>query len=253
MSKLVTRATIDDTIGVLYTKEQADAIVAGYPAHEREARGKGIPQLGSGRVFPIDVDTIKCAPFKIPAHFFQINGLDFGWDHPFGAVRCAYDADNDIFYVCAEYRQREQTPIVHAAAIKPWGAWIPCAWPADGEGHEKGSGKPLAPQYREQGLNMLESWATFEEGGDTSKVSVEAGVMDMLVRMQTGRFKVFETCGAYCDEVSYYHRVEGQIVKLVDDLISASRYALMMKRFAVQDPGPGHDLTRPMHANLGIA
>lgn len=245
----VIRCEIQDTVPFLYTQEQADAITAGYPAHERDARARGIPQLGSGAVFPVEQALYKCAPFKIPPHFRQINGLDFGWDHPFASTRCAYDADNDVFYVCAEYRQREQTPIIHAAAIKPWGVWIPCAWPPDGLQHEKGAGKALAPQYREQGLNLLEEWATFEDGG----VSVEAGVMDILDRMKTGRWKVFETCGAWLEEASYYHRKEGQIVKERDDLISASRYALMMRRFAITDPGPGHDLMQPMNAHLGVA
>ncbi len=38
--------TIDDVAH--YTQEERDRIVASYPAHEREARSKGIPVLGSG-------------------------------------------------------------------------------------------------------------------------------------------------------------------------------------------------------------
>jgi hypothetical protein len=34
------------------------------------------------------------------------------------------------------------------------------------------------------------------------------------------------------EEFELYHRKDGLIVKLNDDLISASRYALMMKRYA---------------------
>ncbi|HEY6019152.1 MAG TPA: terminase family protein, partial [Candidatus Paceibacterota bacterium] len=48
----VTSMTIDDVDH--YTPEQRAAIIASYPAHEREARAKGIPTMGSGRVFPID-------------------------------------------------------------------------------------------------------------------------------------------------------------------------------------------------------
>jgi hypothetical protein len=66
---------------------------------------------------------------------------------------------------------------MHAAAIKPWGAWIPCAWPHDGLQHDKGSGQDLAAQYRAQGLNMLQERATFEDGGS----GVEAGVIGMLL------------------------------------------------------------------------
>ena len=57
-----------------------------YPEHEREARTKGIPSLGSGRVFPIAEETILCDPIPIPKHWFQIVGIDFGWEHPFAAT-----------------------------------------------------------------------------------------------------------------------------------------------------------------------
>ena len=56
----------------------------------------------------------------------------------------------------------------------------------------------------------------------------------MLQRMQTGRWKVFSTCQAWMEEFRLYHRSDGKIVKERDDVISASRYALMMKRYAEQ-------------------
>ena len=230
MSQHVTFMTIDDAEH--YTAERRAEIVAGYLPHEREARARGIPVLGSGRIFPIEEGRITIEPMVIPAHWPQLNGVDFGWDHPFAAVNIAWDRDADIIYVCKEYRERETTPHTHAASIRPWGDWIPCAWPADGMQHEKGSGKSLEPQYREQGLKMLPEHATFADGG----VSVEAGVMDMLERMQTGRWKVFSTCGLWFSEFRLYHRDDGKIVKLNDDVISASRYALMMLRRAITKP-----------------
>jgi hypothetical protein len=147
-------------------------------------------------------------------------------------MRLAWDRDNDTVYVTAEYAQRETTPVIHAAAIRPWGAWLPCAWPHDGLQHDKGSGDALAKQYRAQGLNTLPERATFADGSS----GVEAGVMDMLDRMQTGRWKVFSTCGGWLQEFRLYHRTDGLIVKERDDRISASRYALMMLRFAKTQP-----------------
>ncbi len=230
MSRHVVQMTIEDAEH--YTPEQRAAIIASYPAHEREARVKGIPSMGSGRVFPIPEEDIRVTPFTIPPHWPQINGMDFGWDHPFAAVNLAWDRDADCIYVCKEYAAREATPVVHTAAIKPWGDWIPCAWPHDGLQHDKGSGEQLAEQYRGQGLKMLHEKATFPDGGN----GVEAGVMEMLDRMQTGRWKVFETCGGWFGEFRLFHRKDGLIVKLKDDRISASRYAMMMLRFAVVQP-----------------
>ena len=215
-----------------YTPAQRQAIIDSYLPHEREARTKGIPSMGSGRVFPVEESAITVAPFAIPDHWPQLNGLDFGWDHPFAAINVAFDNDADCVYVCKEYAARETTPVIHAASVKPWGAWIPCAWPHDALQHDKGSGETLKAQYQAQGLAMLTEKATFADGGN----SVEAGVMDMLERMQTGRWKVFSTCGGWLQEFRLYHRVDGLIVKLKDDRISASRYALMMRRFAVTKP-----------------
>lgn len=228
----VVRMTIEDAEH--YTPEERAKIIASYPAHEREARTKGVPSMGSGRIFPVPEEDITCEPFDIPAHWVQIIGIDFGWDHPFAAARCAWDRDNDIFYVCSEYRQREATPIVHAGGIKPWGEWIPVSWPHDGMQHDKGSGVALKDQYEAQGLNMLMEKATHEDGSN----SVEAGVLDMLQRMQTGRWAVFNTCQGWLEEFRLYHRDEGKIVKERDDLISASRYAYMMRRFADTKPVP---------------
>jgi len=230
VSRNVTQMTIDDAEH--YTPEQRQAIIDSYPAHEREARVKGIPSMGSGRVFPIPEEDILCEPFQIPIDWVQIIGIDFGWDHPFAAIHCAWDRDADIFYVCKEFAARETTPIFHAASIKPWGDWIPIAWPHDGLQHDKQSGVTLAEAYRAQGLNMMMERATFADGSN----GVEAGVMEMLDRMQTGRWKVFRTCGGWLQEFRLYHRIDGLIEAIRDDRISASRYAYMMRRNAIRKP-----------------
>ena len=228
--RIVIYATIDDADH--FSDEEKARIVASYPAHEREARTKGIPSMGSGLIFPVLEEDIVIEPVAIPPIWPQINGLDFGYDHPFAAVNLAWDRDADIVYVCKNYRKREATPIIHAAAIKPWGDWIPCSWPHDGFQHDKGSGEQLAAQYGAQGLNMLPENAQWEEGGN----GVEAGIAEMLDRMMTGRWKVFNTCTEWLEERRLYHRKDGKIVKERDDVISASRYALMMLRFAETKP-----------------
>src|SRR5262249_58007985 len=81
---------------------------------------------------------------------------------------------------------------------------------------------------REQGLEMLHEHAQFEDGS----VSVEAGLMMMLDRMQSGRFKVFRHLNDWWEEFRLYHRRDGKVWKEGDDLMSATRYALMMLRHA---------------------
>jgi len=117
----------------------------------------------------------------------------------------------------------------HAAALKPWGK-LPWAWPHDALQHDKGSGEQLADIYRKQGLKFLSERACFP---DDRGNGVEAGVMEMLQRMETGRFKVFRSCVEFFEEFRMYHRKDGKIVKEREDVISACRYALMMLRFSM--------------------
>ncbi len=240
--------TIDD-VGH-YTEEDKQRIISSYPEHEREARAKGIPILGSGRVFPIAESEIVVEPFKIPDLWPVICGLDFGWDHPAAGAWLAWDRDTDTIYLYDSYRMRESTPMEQAPLIKLRGDWIPVAWPHDGLQTEKGSGFQLAEQYRAAGVNMLHEMAQMPETGDEnghkiSRVSVEATVLEMLNRMKTGRWKVFSNQLDWLSEFRLYHRKDGKIVKLQDDLISASRYAMMMLRYATAAPDPSKTIINP--------
>lgn len=255
----ITKMTIEDAEH--YTPEQRKAIIATYPSHEREARAMGIPTLGSGRIFPVAEEVIRERSILIPAHWPRITGMDFGWDHPTAAVWLAHDKDTDTVHVYDCYRVKEATPVIHGAAIKAKGAWIPVAWPHDGLQHDKGSGIALATQYRTQGLAMLKDKATHApdpaqkqkegEGGN----SVEAGLMDMLDRMQTGRLKVAAHLHDWWEEFRLYHRQDGKIVKVGDDLLSATRYALMMLRFAKVQAKPRQPTIpgfRPSDPTMGM-
>lgn len=196
--------TIDDAEH--YSAEERAAIVASYPPHEREARAKGVPMLGSGRIFPISEESITIERFAIPPFFTRIGALDFGWDHPTAAVELAWDRDYDVVYVIGAYRLKEATPIVHASALHPWGANLPWAWPHDGLQHDKGSGEQLAQLYKKEGLKMLSERATYPDGTN----GVEAGLMDMLDRMETGRLKVFSHLTEWFNEFRLYHRKDGK-------------------------------------------
>ena len=218
--------TIEDALH--YSEQERAKIVASYPAHERDARTKGIPILGSGRIFPVVEESIVFDGFDMPRHWPGLCGLDFGWDHPTAAVWARWDRDADTVYVYDCYRVREATPIIHAAAIKARGAWIPVAWPHDGLQHSKDSGVPLAEQYRAHGLNMLPEHAKHEDGS----IGVEAGIMDLLDRMYTGRFKVARHLADWWEEFRLYHRKEGKVVKEHDDLMAATLYLCRSLRFA---------------------
>jgi len=223
----ITNMTINDVEH--YSEEQKKQIIAAYPPQEREARAMGIPMLGSGRIYPVAEEVLVEEPLKeIPAHWKQIVGMDFGWDHPTAGVRLVID-DNDVVHVVSSYRQKEAIPLIHAAAIKPWGEWIPVAWPHDALQHDK-RGDQFKKIYGDEGLSMLSEHAQF---GDKRGNSVEAGLMEILQRMQTGRWKVDRTLTQWWEEFRSYHRKDGAVVKERDDLMDATRYAYMMLRYAI--------------------
>ncbi len=211
---------------------------AAIPEHERQARIAGVPLLGSGRVFAVAEGEIVIDPIELPRHYPRICGVDFGIDHPFAACWLAWDREADCVYLYDEYRRANEVPAVQAEAIKRRGEWIPVSWPEDGLQRDKGSGRPLRDLYFEHGVRMLPEPASY---GDARGRAVEPGLLEMLERMKTGRWKVFRTCTAWLEEFRVYHRKDGRIVKRFDDAISASRYALMAmpRHAAIKPPPPG--------------
>ena len=230
-------ATWDDAPHM--TPERREEFLAQIPKHQRDMRSRGIPVMGSGLVFPVKDDMVSVDPFELPAHWPKLIGMDFGWDHPTAAVWMAWDRDTDITYIYRTYRQSNVVIPVAASAIKG-DPWVPVAWPHDGMKKDPQSGRPLADLYRNQGLNMLVKPFSNPpppgkkdgEGGQ----GVEVGIMAMLTAMEEGRFKVFSSCPDWFEEKGTYHRKEGQIVALRDDIMSASRYAYQSRRYAATPP-----------------
>lgn len=213
------------------TKEQ---LLSVYSPAERDMRSKGIPVFGSGLIFPVSEEDITCEDFEIPKHYLVLAGIDFGYDHPTALSWVALDPDNDIIYVYDEYRRSKETPITHAAALNSRSRGIPVAFPHDGLQHDKGSGIQLAQQYRDLGVYMLPEHFSNPpaEGKINGNNSVEAGISEMLQRFETGRLQIFESCQETLEELRLYHRKNGKVVAIKDDLISSMRYAtLSVERF----------------------
>lgn len=254
----LTRASWDDAPHM--TPERREMALAGIPHHEREMRSKGEPMVGSGLIFSVPSSLIEIEPFHIPDHFARINGLDFGFDHPFACAHAAVDRDNDTVYIYDGYRESRALPMIHANAIKKHGEWIPCSWPHDGMKADPQSGKVIADIYRDHGLNMWPVPFTnppppgFEEGKGGN--GTEAGIFHMLEMMESNRFKVFKTVRYWFEEAGRYHRrmVNGKsvIVPVGDDFISAVRYAVMFRRHAQTKVVRHHKkIVRPGLSNWG--
>lgn len=221
------------------TADKIEATLSMYPRHEWAARRDGDPHLAGGLIFTSSPQDLEEAPWALmpglggiplPGHWPLLWGLDFGIDHPFAAVLLAWDRENDTGHILDGFRVSDTLPLVHADRIRRIAANVPVAWPHDGHVRDRNSGEEMAVIYRKQHrLNMLQEHATFAEGG----YSTEAGIMDLEVAQRAGRFRVNRLFTDWFQEFRLYHRDKnGQIVKVNDDIMSATRIAWMARRHA---------------------
>ena len=243
-------ATWDDADHL--SESDKERLSASYRIHERDARTKGVPMMGEGAVFPVEEKEIRfnfygLFPEGLPRHFVQIMGCDFGIDHPGAGAHIGWDRDKDVIYVIDCYRKSGEAAVYHAAWFNRGDTSIPVAWPHDGMNREKSGGKPLADAYRAHGVRMLNKSARYPRSpGDTSEQGgaqpVEPIVDEILERMMTGRFKVADHLSEWFEEFRGFHRKNGRIVANRDDILKATMYGVMMKRYAV---APGSGRPRP--------
>ena len=217
--------------------KEIEVLMASYPEYEREARMNGTPVMGIGRVFNFPESDVLVPPEELPKHWARICGIDFGIneDHQQAAAWLAHDRDTDTIYLYDEYKAANSSVIEHAAAIKARGKWIPVAWPHDGGHREKGSGKFLKNYYFDEDVGMLGLSSCYKSDKQGPQ-PVEPIVNEMIDRIKTGRFKVFPHCRMFRDEFRSLHRDKhGKIVAKKDDVMKATMYALMMKRYAATE------------------
>ena len=230
-----------------------EQILSSYSPHEREMRRYGRPSIGSGLIFPIMEDKIMTDPVQLEDHWPRIAAIDFGWDHPTAIVWGAIDRDEDVFYVYDCYRMSKASPTVHAQAIRGRPSFIPIAYPHDGNRRDSMGNPGLADQYRNLGCNVLLDHFTNPAalGQNKGGNSIEEGLMAMIQAMENDKFKVFSTLSNWWEEFRMYHRKDGKVVPLRDDLMSATRYAFQSQRFAIsgEDPAWTEDLE---YKNYGI-
>lgn len=212
--RIVIMATIDDALH--FTPEERERIAASYPPHEREARTKGIPSIGSGAIYPVPDEEILVDPFPLPDYWPKAFALDVGWNMT-AAIWGAHDRANDVLYLYSEHYRGQAEPAIHAQAIRARGAWIPGVIDPASRGRSQGDGQQLIETYRDLGLDL-----------EPAKNAVEAGIYEMWSGFSTGRIKVFRTLTRFMEEKRLYHRDEnGKIVKKRDHGLDAARYLVM--------------------------
>ena len=195
----------------LSTQEKAELYEA-IPTYQRKARTKGIPQLGSGVIYPVEEDDIAIEDFEIPKHWQRGYALDVAWNRT-AALWGAYDRESDTIYFYSCHYRGEAEPPIHASAILGRGKWIPGRIDPAAGGRSQADGKQLLKTYVALGLTL-----------QPAPNAVEAGLYEVWTRLSTGRIKVFRSLQSVFEELRVYRRNEkGQVVKERDHLMDAMR------------------------------
>jgi phage terminase large subunit-like protein len=210
-----------------------EELIAGIPEHEQQTRLEGVPQLGTGPVFPIELLpglVRSISPDEIFSWARRCVGIDFGFTYPFAAVYIAWAHDTGQIWVIDSFSMARSSALYHVQRIHSMtqGLRIPIAWPHDGAAHDKGSGLPLASQYKNFGANMMAKHVT---NHGTNNYNIEPALEELRELMFTGKLIIAGHNHELLEELRHYHRSEDfKVVAQRDDLVSALRYAVMARR-----------------------
>ena len=216
------------------------------PPYQRDARSKGIPQLGSGAIYPVPESDVVVPDFEIPDHWLRAYALDVGWNRT-AAIWGAQDPETATIYLYAEYYRAQAEPAIHAEAIKARGSWIPGVIDPAARGRSQRDGSRLMQCYLDLGLDL-----------QFSENAVEAGLFEVWQLLSSGKLKVFESCQHWREEFRLYRRDEkGKVVKERDHLADCTRYLILSGRDRMralpvkQKPEPQFRYVDPTGPGLG--
>lgn len=226
-SKFVVMATWDDAPHL--TEDVKKELWKSIPEFQRDARSKGIPQLGAGAIYPVPESEFVIDPIEIPKHWPRAYGMDVGWNRT-AVIWLAHDRETDTIYFYSEHYRGQAEPSIHADAIKARGAWIPGVIDPAARGRSQKDGLQLLQSYKDLGLDVEPAFN-----------GVESGLYEIWQRLSSGRLKVFRNCANWIAEYRLYRRDEkGQVVKGFDHAQDGGRYGVMsgLERAKVKPADP---------------
>lgn len=199
------------------TEEDKKTMMAEMPPNERNARTKGIPALGSGRVYPISEEYVVVPPMEIPDYFPRAYCMDFGWNET-SALWLAQDPVTQIIYVYSEYKRGKLPDSQHAYAIKERGEWMSGAADPSGGGR-RDDGRMRIDYYRSLGLDLHPGYN-----------SVVTGISQIYNMLEAGTLKIFNNLHMLLEEFRVYRydaKDPNRIARNQDDhLLDALRYGI---------------------------
>lgn len=203
------------------------------PEWQREARIKGIPVFGQGKVFIQPESEIFIKPFDLRdpryRHFAYIYGLDPSATSggTWGFVLLAYDRDNDFVYACRDYKLSNVTPSEHSSNMSRIIPFLGCYGMCDPAGAGENQ------HTKESTIEFLQNTCGLKLIKANKVNGTKEAVIDSIYeRIRRGTFKIMydpETnsgCTNLVKEWRQYSRDEkGQIIKKNDHCIDALFYS----------------------------
>lgn len=215
----ITRISWDD---VPHLSERAKGRARqSYSAEVRKLKEHGDIELGSGRIYPMDLSKASYDSVQFGQGWSRVYAIDPS-DTVTAALWGCLDREQDILYIYSEYYSvrpgdSRVPPSVHAQAIKARGEWIPGVIDPAARGMRASDGEMLVDFYRSLGLDL-----------SLADNSVQSGLEAVYDRLATGRLKIWNGLPNFRTEFNLYRRDEkGNVLKKNDHLMDCLRYIVM--------------------------
>ena len=224
-------------------REEMKARYANNPT-EAATRLYGADFTGGGTVLwaPQDECGMDRPLDSFPSYFHRIVGIDPSHGglsvsaSASAAVFCVYDRASEMFYVIDCFKQQGLLPEQFARRIlTPAWANAPVAWGSAERQITGKDGKSFMLMYKELGLRCLADHATLPGGG----VGLDASFSLLQQAISNGKLKINRHLIDLWDEIAGLERDEDthKIIPSRDDILSALRYAFLMKKHAREVSG----------------
>jgi phage terminase large subunit-like protein len=204
-------------------EETKEALAATYPPHEIEARRKGVPTVGRGKIYPFKEEDVVVDAFPLPDDWLYAYGMDVGWNAT-AVVFASIDPNTDIVYIYDVYKEGAETngvgldPAQHVAALSSRGIKnLPGVCDPSADRVNSTDGAKLLELYKNEGLQLRKA-----------DNSVSSGITEVFQGLRTGKIKVFSHLQPWLHEMNMYHRDrKNKVVKKNDHLMDATRYLIV--------------------------